>query len=83
MDSTFTLKIKKKINDQSKKYANDHNTSYSKLIENNLSAITKETFSEEVISPLVKSLSGVIEFPLSKDINHNEFYHKHITKKYL
>lgn len=83
MDTKLTLKLKKKVIDQSKKYASDHNTSLSKLIENYLSAITKETSSEEEISPLIKSLSGVIELSLSKDINHKELYQKHISEKYL
>ena len=81
MDTKLTLKLKKKVIDQAKKYANDHETSLSKLIENYLSAITTESAEKESISPLVKSISGVIE--LSDDFNHKENYHKLITEKYL
>jgi len=67
METKLTLRLKKKVIDQAKKYANDHETSLSKLIENYLSAITKETKSYQNISPLVKSLSGVIHLTADKD----------------
>jgi Family of unknown function (DUF6364) len=81
METKLTLRLKKKVIDQAKKYANDHETSLSKLIENYLSAITIEIKSVENISPLVKSLSGVIHLPSSEDLK--EKYHKHINEKYL
>jgi hypothetical protein len=81
METKLTLRLKKKVIDQAKKYANDHETSLSKLIENYLSAITIEIKSVENISPLVKSLSGVIHLPNSEDLK--EKYHKHINEKYL
>jgi len=60
MDVKLTLSLDKKVIDQAKKYARRNNTSLSKLIENYLGKVTvadKEVFA---ISPLVKSLSGVI-----------------------
>jgi len=51
------------------------------MIENYLSAITNETKSMEKISPLVKSLSGIINLPDSE--NYKEKYHEHLTEKYL
>jgi hypothetical protein len=81
MDTKLTLKLKKKVIDQAKKYANDHKTSLSKLIENYLAAITDEFAEKEDISPLVKSISGVIELPV--DFNYKENYHNQITEKYL
>ena len=81
METKLTLRLKKKVIDQAKKYANDHETSLSKLIENYLSAITNEKKSIENISPLVQSLSGVIQ--LSENENPKEKYHKHINEKYL
>ncbi len=80
MDTKLTLRLKKKVIDQAKKYANDHETSLSKLIENYLSAITAETTSDETISPLVKSLSGVIHLPGGEDTKGK--YHKHLKAKY-
>jgi len=81
METKLTLRLKKKVIDQAKKYANDHETSLSKLIENYLSAITHEPETSENISPLVKSLSGVIHLTSSEDLK--EKYHKHINEKYL
>ena len=81
METKLTLRLKKKVIDQAKKYANDHETSLSKLIENYLSAITREPETSENISPLVKSLNGVIHLTSSEDLK--EKYHKHINEKYL
>jgi hypothetical protein len=81
METKLTLRLKKKVIDQAKKYANDHETSLSKLIENYLSAITNETRSIEKISPLVQSLSGVIQ--LSEKEDPKRTYQEHLKEKYL
>jgi hypothetical protein len=81
METKLTLRLKKKVIDQAKKYANDHETSLSKLIENYLSAITHESKSIENISPLVQSLSGVLHLPRNE--NPKRKYHEHINEKYL
>jgi TusA-related sulfurtransferase len=81
METKLTLRLKKKVIDQAKKYANDHETSLSKLIENYLSAITNESGSVERISPLVQSLSGVIEISENEDTKGK--YQEHIKEKYL
>jgi hypothetical protein len=81
METKLTLRLKKKVIDQAKKYANDHETSLSKLIENYLSAITNESKSMENISPLVQSLSGVIQMSGNEDTQEN--YHEHLNEKYL
>jgi hypothetical protein len=80
METKLTLRLKKKVIDKAKKYAIDHETSLSKLIENYLSAITDDTKPKDSISPLVESLSGVIHLPVNED--HKEKYHKHINEKY-
>jgi len=81
METKLTLRLKKKVIDQAKKYANDHETSLSKLIENYLSAITDESRSIEKISPLVQSLSGVIQLSESEDPKRS--YQEHLKEKYL
>ena len=81
METKLTLRLKKKVIDQAKKYANDHETSLSKLIENYLEAVTNTPDEEDHISPLVKSLSGVIQLANNSDLKDK--YHKHITEKYL
>ena len=81
METKLTIRLKKKVIDQAKKYANDHETSLSKLIENYLSAITEESRSTEKISPLVQSLSGVIQ--LSENEDPKRTYQQHVKEKYL
>ena len=81
MDTKLTLKLKKKVIDQAKKYAAEHEISLSKIIENYLAAITSESEKKDEISPLVKSLSGVIQLP--SDFSIKEQLHKHLNEKYL
>ena len=81
METKLTLRLKKKVIDQAKKYADDHETSLSKLIENYLEAVTSASVEEDNISPLVMSLSGIIQVPDNTD--PKEEYRKHISEKYL
>ncbi len=81
METKLTLRLKKNVIDQAKRYANDHDTSLSKLIENYLSAITTESRSVVKISPLVQSLSGVIQ--LSENEDAKGMYQEHLTEKYV
>jgi hypothetical protein len=65
METKLTLKLKKKTIERGKVFAKKRNTSLSRLIENYLNKVTNE--SEEIeITPLVKSLSGVIHKKLKK-----------------
>lgn len=59
MNTKLTLSINKAITEKAKKYARRKKTSLSKLIENQLAKLTGDN-RNEVISPLVKSLSGVV-----------------------
>jgi len=81
MDTKLTLKLKKAVIDQAKRYASDHETSLSRIIENYLAAITGQQDLKDDISPLVKSISGVIVVP--EDFNHKESAHKHLNEKYI
>ena len=81
METKLTLRLKKKVIDQAKQYATEHDTSLSKLIENYLAAITNDSKSLDNISPLVKSLSGIINLPGSENVKDK--YHEHLTEKYL
>ena len=80
MDTKLTLKLKKSVIDQAKKYASDHDTSLSRIIENYLAAITSGSNEKDEISPLVKSISRVIHLP--NGFNHKENFHKHLDEKY-
>lgn len=80
MDTKLTLKLEQKIIERAKDYAKNHNTSLSKLIENYLQSLTKIDNEKEKISPLVKSLSGIIDIP--KNYNSKEDYSDFLMNKY-
>jgi hypothetical protein len=82
MDTKLTLKFDQSIIEKAKDYAKNHQTSLSKLIENYLLNITneKEKKEEEKITPLVKSLSGIVDLP--KNFNHKKDYADYLFNKY-
>ena len=81
MDKKLTLSLKKSIIESAKVYAKSNNTSLSKLIESYLATLTnKSKKGNSEITPLVKSLSGVINLPSDFDIK--ESYADHLSKKY-
>jgi Family of unknown function (DUF6364) len=80
MDTKLTLKLEQDIIEKAKDYAKVHKTSLSKLIENYLQRITSEPKESEKITPLVKSLSGIIKLP--KDFDDKKAYGDYLTTKY-
>jgi len=80
MDTKLTLNLDKKVIDKAKEYARSQKISLSRLIESYLSSLISNQASGNEISPLVESLSGVIE--LEKDYNHKEAYTDHLIEKY-
>jgi hypothetical protein len=80
MDTKLTLRLNKQVIDQAKKYAGEHDTSLSKMVENYLEAVVKSTVEENPVSPLVRSLSGVVKLQ-DQDLD-KETYHEHLEKKY-
>ena len=80
MDTKLTLKLKRNIIENAKDYAKSHRTSLSKIIENYLQKITNENEESEQITPLVKSLSGIIDLP--KDFDHKQGYSDFLVSKY-
>jgi hypothetical protein len=80
MDTKLTLKFEQTIIEKAKDYAKAHKTSLSKLIENYLLNITNGKENEEKITPLVKSLSGIIELP--KDFDDKKGYAEFLVNKY-
>lgn len=79
MDTKLTLRLNADIIKHAKTYAKKKNTSLSKLIESYLGLLVDPNEKEEV-TPLVKSLSGVIDLP--KDFDNKTNYRKHILNKY-
>jgi len=80
MDTKLTLSLNKSIIEQAKVYAKTNKISLSKLIESYLATITKNTAKKVEITPLVKSLSGVIK--LNEDTDIKKDYADYLTEKY-
>jgi hypothetical protein len=80
MDTKLTLKLNGQIIEQSKIYAKPKNTSLSGLIENYLQKLTNPKKKKDNITPLVKSLSGVIK--LTGDQSGKKDYADYLAKKY-
>ena len=80
MDSKLTLKLNESVIKQAKNYAKKNNISLSKMIENYLTALTESKKDKKKISPLVKSLTGVIKLE-NKD--YKKDYTDFLSKKYL
>lgn len=80
MDTKLTLKLNEEIIEKAKEYAQSKKTSLSALIENYLQKLTSDKKSKHTITPLVKSLSGVINLPA--DYNEKKDYADYLTNKY-
>jgi len=67
---------------RAKTYARDHKISLSKMVESYLSSIAEQKGKEtnQSITPLVESLSGVIDLPA--DFDYKKEYRDHLNEKY-
>jgi hypothetical protein len=79
MDSKLTLKLDSSIIEQAKIYAKKKNISLSRLIESYLGLLVS-TKEDQNITPLVKSLSGIVK--LHPKVDYKTEYKKHILNKY-
>lgn len=80
MDTKLTIKLDDDVITRAKRYAKHRKTSLSKMIETYLDSVTKAQSSEIKITPLVKSLSGVISLP--DDYDYKKDYTDYLIKKY-
>jgi hypothetical protein len=80
MDKKLTLSLDGTVIESAKTYAKLHNTSLSKLIESYLDSLTKRKKKGGHITPLVESLSGVIE--LEENFDAKDAYSKYLIEKY-
>jgi len=80
MDKKLTLSLNERIINKAKEYAKSNQTSLSRLIESYLTSLLSDEDKEVEITPLVKSLSGVIELP--EDFDFKKDYTDHLMKKY-
>lgn len=80
MDTKLTLRLDQSVIGKAKNYARLHKTSLSALIENYLQKITSDNEEKDKITPLVKSLSGIVE--LNKDFDYKTDYSDYLVNKY-
>ena len=82
METKLTLRLNDSVIERAKTYAKSQRISLSKMIESYLDSLTREKDSDSKISitPLVESLSGVINLP--PDFDYKNEYADHLTEKY-
>ncbi|MDD3685973.1 MAG: DUF6364 family protein [Bacteroidales bacterium] len=82
METKLTLRLNESVIERAKNYARNNKISLSKMIEAYLDSITrqKETGKNISITPLVESLSGVID--LSSEFDYRKDYRDYLEKKY-
>lgn len=78
MNTKLTLNLNKDIIEEAKAYAKQNKVSLSGLIENYLHSLKRKSEETEV-SPLVESLTGVME-PISED--YKKDYTDYLAEKY-
>ena len=80
MNKKLTLRLNENVIKRAKNWAQIHKTSLSKMIESYLNSVTRQKSENIQITPLVESLSGVIELP--EDYDYRKEYSEHISDKY-
>ncbi len=83
MNAKLTLKLNEEVIKKAKEYAKSNQTSLSVLVENYLQKLTlgaKDKKQKRKITPLVKSLSGIINLPA--DYDHKKDYSDYLVNKY-
>ena len=80
MDKKLTLSLNQSIIEEAKQYAKTNGTSLSKLIESYLGSLLKQNVEKRDITPLVKSLSGVMTIP--ENFDEKKEYSNYIFEKY-
>ena len=82
METKLTLRLNDSVIERAKIYAKSHRISLSKMIESYLDSLTREKTSDRkiTITPLVESLSGVIELP--PDYDYKKEYTDFLIEKY-
>jgi hypothetical protein len=80
MDTKLTIKLDNGVIVRAKRYARHRKTSLSRLIESYLDSVTKNESDDIEITPLVKSLSGVIK--LLDDFDYKKDRMDYLIQKY-
>ncbi|MFY9150879.1 MAG: DUF6364 family protein [Prolixibacteraceae bacterium] len=80
METKLTIRLKKKVIERAKEYAQDHKISLSKLVESYLESVIDKKKEESEITSLVESISGVIS--LDENFDFEKDYSNYLTEKY-
>ena len=82
METKLTLRLNDNVIERAKIYAKNQRISLSKMIESYLDSLTREKDSTEKIqiTPLVESLSGVID--QSDSLDYKNDYSDYLSEKY-
>ncbi len=82
METKLTLRLDDRVIRKAKIYAKSHKISLSKMVEAYLDSLTSEedTGNKKSITPLVESLSGVIN--LSPEFDYKKEYAEYLSEKY-
>ena len=82
METKLTLRLNDGVIERAKIYAKSQRISLSKMIESYLDSLTREKENDDKISitPLVESLSGVIDLP--SDFDYKKEYRDYLIEKY-
>jgi len=80
MSTKLTLKVSQKTIEKAKTHARKRKTSVSKLVENYLDKISSKEEEPTKITPLVKSLSGLLN--KNKTLLNKGSYADYLSKKY-
>ncbi|MBK8807528.1 MAG: hypothetical protein IPO21_13155 [Bacteroidales bacterium] len=82
METKLTLRLNDNVIERAKVYARNHKISLSKIIESYLDSITTQKEKDEkiTITPLVKSLIGVMDLP--PDFDYKKDYRDFLEEKY-
>ncbi len=82
METKLTLRLNDSVIERAKNYAKSHKISLSKIIEAYLDSLTRSKEGEDIesITPLVESLSGVIDLP--SDFDYKNEYGDYLKEKY-
>ena len=82
METKLTLRLNDRVIKRAKIYARHQKISLSKMIESYLDSLTgeKENDNKTAITPLVESLSGVIDLP--PDYDYKKEYTNYLMEKY-
>ena len=80
MNAKLTLNLDQTVIERAKEYAKSNKISLSRLIESYLASLVNKKTGDVEITPLVDSLSGVIE--LDENYNYKTDYVDFLMKKY-